>query len=208
MDKNTEKINISKNIIDILLKQYDLLWQNIRHNESVRDHMYNFYLLAFSFLMLGAFHLVGIIQNFLPELSQKILLYPFLIISFIGIITIAIQSRLRMVLNRDIKASDSIREFLILHNPSMKQALNIISSYFKKRERASFHRYFNLNRLIIYLIFGTILFSSGIGTYISTSSILFTIISILISLLISFFVWVLFEKQSFYETKLSEKKLY
>lgn len=208
MDKNSKKINISKDIIDILLKQYELLWENIRHNESVRDHMYNFYLVAFSFLMLGAFHLIGIRQDFFPSLPRITLLYPFLVISFIGVITIAIQSRLRMVLNRDIKASDSIREFLILHSPSIKEALNVISDYFKKREKSLYHKYFNLNRLIIYLILGTILFSTGIGTYISTSNILLTIMSILISLLISSFVWILFEKQSFYEKKLSKKEWY
>jgi hypothetical protein len=192
------------------MKQYDLIWANIRHNEIVRDHLYNFYLVAFSFLMLGAFHLIRIRQDSFPELSRTILLLPFIVIAFVGIITVAIQSRLRMVLNRDIKAADCIRDFLIKHHPATEKAFEVLTKYFEKRRKSRFHRYFNLNRLVIYLVFATILFSSGIGTYVATLNIFLTWLSLIISFVVSLLAGLLFERESFYVCKkaMSDKDWY
>jgi hypothetical protein len=199
-NKSSEE-SIRPEVIDILMKQYDLLWANIRHNETVRDHLYNFYLVAFSFLMLGAFHLIKIRQDSLPELSRIILIFPFMVISFTGIITIAIQSRLRMVLNRDIKAADSIRKFLITHYPPMTEAFEVLTEYFQKRQKSRYHRYFNLSRLVIYLVFGTTLFSSGIGTYLVAPNICLICLSLVLNSAVSILAAVLFESKSFYEKK-------
>lgn len=186
---------------EILMKQYELVWANIRHNETVRDHMYNFYLIAYSFLMLGAFQLAGIRRGAFPDLPRTILFYPFIMIAVVGATTIAIQARLRMVLDRDGLTAKAIREKFVEYSPLLREAFEVQSAYFERRWSSGAHRAFNVNRLIIYLVLASELFSVGMGGVLSAVGVRWTCIALVACLVVCFAVMIAFEGKPSHEPR-------
>lgn len=189
---------------EILLHEYDIVFQNILHNEKARNSYHNFYLTAFSILFVGILQLTQLRQQLYSYWPKWILLLPLVGIFSVGLITLWIQIRLRIILDRDATTFVEIHRIFSERYPAVKLAFKKYDSYFTSRFRLRFHRWLNVSFLSIQLTLVTMSISVAVGVFIITNFLLQSVLSFVITLIVGLFLLFWYEskmrKFSFQET--------
>jgi hypothetical protein len=132
--------------LEHILKIYDIAWQNVRHNSTIRNRYFSLFL-----IISGTFFLI-LDKLTTGKISEEIPMLPVLASSFIYLISLMFVSmftRVRRVILRDLAVIKNISDYLVEKDmKGLSGAIKTYNNFYSKKEQGKVYKFFAPSRIL------------------------------------------------------------